>query len=82
MKVVFKNCDKELGGELKFSNKNHFKSSFENLKRSFSFREIYVKYSEKDSIQLWFIAIRLSFHYHPVKSIACDTHSIHLLTFD
>ena len=50
MKVFSNTCDKELGGEMKSAHKNYFKSSLENLQKPLPFREIYVKYLEKNSI--------------------------------
>ena len=52
MKVVWNTCDKELGGEMKSVKENHFKNSLENFQKSLPFREIYIKYLEKNSIQV------------------------------
>ena len=49
MKVAWNTCDKELG-KMKFVNENSFKSSLENVQKSLPFREIYVRYLEKNSI--------------------------------
>ena len=43
--------DKELGGEMKSVRETYFKSSLENFQKSLPFKEIYVKYLEKNSIQ-------------------------------
>ena len=45
-------CDKEFGGEVKCVNENYLKSFLENFQKSLSFREIYVEYLEKNSIQV------------------------------
>ena len=50
MKVVWNTCDNELGGEIKSAYENWLTSSLENLQNSLSFRVIYVKYLEKNSI--------------------------------
>ena len=38
--------------EMKSVNENYFKSSIKNFQKSLPFREIYVKYLEKNSIQV------------------------------
>ena len=44
---------------MKSVNENYFKSSFETFQKSLPFREIYLKYIEKNNIQVYFImAIR------------------------
>ena len=44
---------------MKSVNENYFKSSFETFQKSLPFREIYLKYIEKNKIQVYFImAIR------------------------
>ena len=43
--------DKELGGEMKSVRETYFKSSLEKFQKSLPFKEIYVKYLEKNSIQ-------------------------------
>ena len=79
MKFVGNTCDKELGDEMKSAYETYSKSSLQNLQKSRLFREIYVKYLEKNSIQVQFVAILLSFLYQfSVKLKACDAHSIHL----
>ena len=51
MKVVWNTFDKELRGEIKSVNKNYLNnSSLVNFQKSFSFREIYVKYLVKNII--------------------------------
>ena len=50
MNVVRNISDKELGGEMKPAYENYFKSSIKNFQKSIPFREIYVKYLEKNSI--------------------------------
>ena len=50
MKVVWNTCDKERGEEIKSAYENYFKRSLKTLENSLPFREIYVKYLEKNSI--------------------------------
>ena len=50
MENVWNTCDKGLGGEIKSLYENYFKNSLEILQKSLPFREIYVKYLEKNSI--------------------------------
>ena len=51
MKVVWNICDKELAVKWRLPMKTtYFKSSIENLQKSLSVREIYVKYLEQNSI--------------------------------
>ena len=50
MKIILDTCDKELGDEMKSVNENYLKSSLEKFQNSLPFREIYVKYLEKNSI--------------------------------
>ena len=50
MKVVSNTCDKELGSEIKSGSENYFKSSLENFQKPLPFRDIYVKYLEKNII--------------------------------
>ena len=51
MKVIWNTCDKEPGSEIKSAYENYSKSSFWNFQNSLPFRETYVKYLEKNSIQ-------------------------------
>ena len=50
MKIVWNTCDNELGAKMKSVYKNYLKSSPENLQKLLPFREICVKYLEKNSI--------------------------------
>ena len=50
MKVVSNTCDKELGSEIKSGSENYFKSSLENFQKPLPFRDMYVKYLEKNII--------------------------------
>ena len=78
MKVVWNTCDKELGREMKSTCENYSRSSLKNFLNSLPFRETYIKYLEKSSIKVYFLAILLSFDYQfPIKSKACDKHSIY-----
>ena len=52
MKIVRNTCDKELGGEMKSVNENYFKNSLENFQKSLPFREMYIEYLEKNSVQV------------------------------
>ena len=52
MKVAWNTYDKEIGGGMKSVNENYFKSLLENFQKSLPFREIYVKYLEKNSVQV------------------------------
>ena len=48
MKVVWNTCGKELDGEIKSAYEKCSKSFFKNFQKSLPFREIYVKYLEKN----------------------------------
>ena len=48
MKVVWNTCDKERGEEIKSAYENYFKRSLKTLENSLPFREIYLKYLEKN----------------------------------
>ena len=50
MKVVSNTCDRELGSEIKSGSENYFKNSLENFQKPLPFRDIYVKYLEKNII--------------------------------
>ena len=52
MKVVWNTSDKVLAGEIKSAYENYLKNSLENFQESLPFREIYVKYLEKNSISV------------------------------
>ena len=57
MKVVWITCDKELGGEMKFVKENYLnKSSLVNFRKSLPFREVYLKYLEKNSIAIGIVS--------------------------
>ena len=51
LRAIAEASDKELGGEMKSVRETYFKSSLENFQKSLPFKEIYVKYLEKNSIQ-------------------------------
>ena len=50
MRVVWSTFDKKLGGEMKSANGNYFKGSLKAFQNLLLFREIYVKYLEKNSL--------------------------------
>ena len=52
MKVVWNTCDKVFAGEINSAYENYLKSSLENFQKSLPFREIYVKYLEKNGISV------------------------------
>ena len=57
MKVVWITCDKELGGEMKFVKESYLnKSSLVNFWKPLPFREVYVKYLEKNSIAVGIVS--------------------------
>ena len=81
MKIAWNTCDREFGGLTSVSAmKTSTNGSFENFQRQqLPFREIYVKYFEKNSI--WFIAFCIAFsitNLLPMKSKASNKHSIHM----
>ena len=53
---------------MKSVNENYFKSSLENFQKSLPIHEIYVKYLEKNSAQVQFIAILLHLAHGQCKS--------------
>ena len=62
MKVFCNTCGKELSGEMNCAYENYFKRSLENFQKSLP-REICVNYLEKNSVQVWFMAMLRTFHY-------------------
>ena len=81
MKIAWNTCNREFGGLTSVSAmKTSTNGSFENFQRQqLPFREIYVKYFEKNSI--WFIAFCIAFsitNLLPMKSKASNKHSIHM----
>ena len=62
MKVFCNTCGKELSGEMNSAYENYFKRSLENFQKSLP-REICVNCLEKNSVQVWFMAMLRTFHY-------------------
>ena len=50
MKVVWNTCDEELDSEMKPTIEKYFKGSLENFQKPLPFREICVKYVEKNDL--------------------------------